>query len=123
MTELIHARAYRDGRLVCDRALVTVTACDERLGLAPRERRRRMTVRFVHGIDPAFRAQLMQVLRRRGARSRRMAAMIDAIELELDGQGALTARIEPPAVRHCMLEQTDFSLGDQSERGRLAPPT
>jgi hypothetical protein len=65
MTELIHARAYRDGRLVCDRALVTVTACDERLGLAPRERRR-MTVRFVHGIDPAFRAQLMQVLRRRG---------------------------------------------------------
>ena len=122
MTELIHARAYRDGRLVCDRALVSVTACDERLGLAPRERRR-MTVRFVHGIDPAFRAQLMQVLRRRGARSRRLAAAIDPIEIEIDGQGALTARIEPPVVRHCRLEQTDFSLGGQSDRGRLAPPT
>jgi hypothetical protein len=40
-----------------------------------------------------------------------MAAAIDAIELELDGQGALRARIEPPEVRHCTLEQTDFSLG------------
>jgi len=110
MTELIHASAYHGGRLVCDRALVTVIARDERLGLAPRERRH-MTVRFVHGIEPAFRAQLMQILRRRGARSRRLAAALDPVELELDGAGRLAARIEPPTVRHCSLEQTDFRLG------------
>jgi hypothetical protein len=112
MTELIHARAYHDGRLVCDGTLVMVIACDERLGLAPRERRH-VTVRFVHGIEPAFRAQLMQVLRRRGARSRRLAAALDPIELELDGAGRLAGRIEPPAVRHCTLEQTDFGLGQR----------
>jgi hypothetical protein len=112
MTELIHARAYHDGRLVCDGTLVMVIACDERLGLAPRERRH-VTVRFMHGIEPAFRAQLMQVLRRRGARSRRLAAALDPIELELDGAGRLAGRIEPPAVRHCTLEQTDFGLGQR----------
>ncbi|MGH2942255.1 MAG: hypothetical protein ACRDLN_05730 [Solirubrobacteraceae bacterium] len=73
-----------------------------------------MRVRFVHGIDPGFRAQLMQVLRGRGARSRRLAAALDPIELELDGEHRLAARIEPPAVRNRALEQTDFMLGRQS---------
>ena len=106
---VLHARAYRDGTVVCDRVLVTVMP-DERLGLAPRERRQ-MTVRFVHGIEPGFRSQLMQVLHRRGARSRRLAESLDPIELELDGERAVAARIEPPAVRHFALEQTEFRLG------------
>jgi hypothetical protein len=109
MTDLLHARAYRDGAVVCDRVLVTVIEQDERLGLAPRERRS-MTVRFVHGIEPGFRAQLMQVLRRRGARSRRLAAAMEPIELDLDGSGRLAGRIEAPEVRNLALEHTDFRL-------------
>jgi len=80
---VLPATAYRDGTVVCDRVLVTVIP-DERLGLAPRERRQ-MTARFVHGIEPGFRSQLMQGLHRRGARSRRLAEALDPIELELDG--------------------------------------
>jgi hypothetical protein len=106
---VLHATAYRDGTVVCDRVLVTVIP-DERLGLAPRERRQ-MTARFVHGIEPGFRSQLTQVLRRRGARSRRLADALDPIELELDGEPPVAARIEPPAARHFSLEQTDFGLG------------
>jgi hypothetical protein len=109
-TRLLHATAYRDGTVVCDRVLVTVIAADERLGLAPRERRH-MTARFVHGIDPGFRSQLLQVLRRRGASSRRVAEKLGPIELEVDGERPVAARIEPPAVRHVSLEQTDFRLG------------
>jgi hypothetical protein len=108
---LLHARAYRNGTVVCDRVLVTVNAADERVGLALRERC--MTARFVHGIEPEFRSQLMQVLHRRGARSRRVAEALDPIELELDGERPVPARIEPPAVRHLSLEQTDFRLADQ----------
>lgn len=107
---VLHATAYRDGAVVCDRVLVTVIATDERLGLAPRERRH-MTARFVHGIEPAFRSQLMQILHRRGARSRRLAEALDPIELAVDGERPVPARIEPPAVRHFSLEQTDFRLG------------
>jgi hypothetical protein len=109
MNDLLHARAYRDGAVICDRVLVTVIASDERLGLAPRERRY-MTVRFVHGIEPGFRAQLTQVLRRRGVRSRRLAAALDPIELELDGTERLAGRIEAPAVRNLSLEHTEFRL-------------
>jgi hypothetical protein len=113
VTELLHARAYRDGAVVCDRVLVTVIASDERLGLAPRERRY-LTVRFVHGIEPGFRAQLMQVLRRRGVRSRRLAAALEPIELELDPAGRLAGRIEAPAVRNLALEHTEFRLRQHS---------
>lgn len=107
---VFHARAYRDGTVVCDRVLVTVIVSDERLGLAPRERRH-MTARFLHGIEPGFERQLMQVARCRGARSRRVAAALAPIELELEDLQRLAARIEPPAVRNFSLEQTDFRLG------------
>jgi hypothetical protein len=60
----------------------------------------------------------MQVLQRRGARSRRLAEALAPIELELDGQPPVAARIEPPAVRHYSLEQTDFRLGPHSVRAR-----
>jgi hypothetical protein len=117
---VLHATAYRDGTVVCDRVLVTVIR-DERLGLAPRERRQ-MTVRFVHGLEPGFRSQLMQVLHRRGARSRRLAQALDPIELALDGEPPVAARIEPPAVRHVSLEQTDFSLGSHIRPVRSSDP-
>jgi len=69
-----------------------------------------MTVRFVHGIEPGFRGQLVRVLRCRGARSRRIADALDPIELEVAGEHRLAARIEPPAVRNVALEQADFTL-------------
>jgi hypothetical protein len=111
---VVHGRAVRDGTIVCDRVLVTVTVSDERLGLAPRERRH-ATVRFLHDIEPEFRRQLIQILRRRGARSRRAAEALDPIELVVDGEQRLTARIEPPTIRNLSLEQTDFTLRQQGE--------
>ena len=110
MTErVVHGRAERDGTVVCDRVLVTVTVSDERLGLTPRERRH-ATVRFLHDIEPEFRSQLLEILRRRGARSRRAAEALNPIELVVEGEQRLAARIEPPTVRNLSLEQTDFTL-------------
>jgi hypothetical protein len=110
---VVIGRAERDGTIVCDRVLVTMTVSDERLGLAPRERRH-ATVRFVHDIEPEFRRQLIAVLRRRGARSRRAAEALDPIELVVDGEHRLAARIEPPTIRNLTLEQTDFTLRQQA---------
>jgi hypothetical protein len=110
---VVHGRAYRGGTVVCDRVLVTVIVSDERLGLTPRERQH-TTVRFVHDIEPEFRRQLIQVLRRRGARSRRAAEALDPIELVVDGEQRLAARIEPPIIRNLSLEQTDFRLREHS---------
>jgi hypothetical protein len=58
--------------------------------------------------------QLIQILRRRGARSRRAAEALDPIELVVDGEQRLAARIEPPTIRNLSLEQTDFTLRRQS---------
>jgi hypothetical protein len=60
------ARAYRDGRLVAGRVRLTVDH-DVRVGLAPRERRRRsLRASFAERVDPALRAELVAVSRRRG---------------------------------------------------------
>lgn len=107
---VFHARAYRDGMVVCDRVQVTVIESDERLGLAPWERQY-VTVRFLRGIHPELRRQLVRVLRCRGARSRRIAEALAPIELEMQGKQRLAARIEPPIARHGSLEQTAFRLG------------
>jgi hypothetical protein len=112
---VVHGRAYRDGTVICDRVLVTVIVPDERLGLAPRERQQ-TTVRFLHDIEPGFRRQLIEVMRRRGARSRRAAEALDLIELVVDGEQRLAARIEPPSIRNLSLEQTDFRLRQQAVR-------
>jgi hypothetical protein len=109
---VVHARAERDGTVVCDRVLVTVTVSEEPPGLALRERRH-TTVRFLHDIEPEFRRQLIAVLHQRGARSRRAAEALDPIELVVDGERRLAARIEPPAIRNLSLEQTEFMLRQQ----------
>jgi hypothetical protein len=110
---VVSGRAERDGTVVCDRVLVKVTVSDERLGVAPREWRH-TTVRFLHDIEPEFRRQLIAVLHRRGARSRRAAEALDPIELVVDGEQRLAARIEPPTIRNLTLEQTDFTLRQQT---------
>jgi hypothetical protein len=64
-------RAYRDGKLVCGRVRVTV-ARDGRLGLAPHERRY-VTARFRERLDGGLHAELLALVRRRGAAARRVA--------------------------------------------------
>lgn len=110
---VVHGRVYRDGAVVCDRVRVTVIVSDDQTGPAPRERRQ-TTVRFLHDIEPEFRRQLVEVLQHRGARSRRAAEALDPIELVVDGERPLAARIEPPAIRNLSLEQTDFGLRRQA---------
>lgn len=59
------ARAYRDGRLVAGRVRLIIDH-DVRVGLASRERRRRsLRAAFTEGVDPALRAELVAVSRRR----------------------------------------------------------
>jgi hypothetical protein len=58
----LEGSAYRDGRLVCARAVVTVVAD------APATRRVR--VRFVEGVDQQLRGELERLMARRGASPR-----------------------------------------------------
>jgi hypothetical protein len=110
---VVHGRAERDGTVVCDRVLVTVTVFEDGVGPTPRERRR-ATVRFLHDIEPAFRRQLIEILHRRGARSRRAAEALDPIELVLvdprHGRQCMVGRLEPPQVRHGELREIEFAV-------------
>ena len=63
------AHACRDAEVVCGRVELTV-ATDSRLGLTARERRF-FTVRFLDGVEARLRAELTQLVRRRGAVARR----------------------------------------------------
>src|SRR5918998_1400385 len=85
------AHACRDGEVLCGRVELVVTA-DPRLGLAPRERRR-VAARFVDDVHPALRAELFELVRRRGAAARRVAGRMDPIELVFDDPGGRLQRI------------------------------
>jgi hypothetical protein len=105
-------RAYRAGRLVCACVHVTVLR-DMRLGLAPRERRL-VRVRFHEPLDDKLRAELIRLVRRRGAAGRRAVERVDAIELVVDDPYAERERIvghlEPPQMRHGQLRAIEFEL-------------
>lgn len=106
------ARAYRDGELICGRVDLTI-ALDARLGLAPRERRQ-LIARFVERLAPAFRRELEQLTRRRGAGARRLGDRLDSIELVFDDPQReghrLKARIEPPQWRRWELSENEFVI-------------
>jgi hypothetical protein len=84
-----------------------------RLGLAPRERRR-LVVRFVERVAPAFRRELEQLVRRRGAGAARIGDRIDSIELVFDGPQRdgqrLVGRLEPPQWRRWELTENEFFI-------------
>jgi hypothetical protein len=106
------ARAYRNGRLVAGRVRLTVDH-EVRVGLAPRERRRRsLRAAFAERVDPALRAELVAVARRRGAAARRAADRIEPIELVIEdphrGREQIVARVLPPQVRHSDLCDIEF---------------
>jgi hypothetical protein len=106
------ARAYRDGELICGRVDLTI-ALDARLGLAPRERRR-LVVRFVERVAPAFRHELEQLVRRRGAGAKRIGDRLAAIELVFDDpqrdSQRLVGRLEPPQARRWELSENEFVI-------------
>lgn len=105
-------QAYRDGSLVCGRVHVTFGR-DERIGLAPRERRM-VLARFEDRLHPALRAELAELARRRGAAARRAAERIEPIVLMVgdprDGRERIVGRIVPPQARRGALRDIAFEL-------------
>jgi hypothetical protein len=105
-------RVYRAGRLVCGWVHVTFER-DGRLGLAPRERCF-VRVRFHEPLDDDLRAELTQLVRRRGAAARRMVERLDPIEVVVDDSHGERQRIvghlQPPRVRHGQLRAIEFEL-------------
>jgi hypothetical protein len=106
-------RAYRDGRLVCWRVHVTIGRDDSRLGLAPRERRF-VTARFRERLDRDLHAELLQLVRRRGAAARRVAETLEPIVIVVDdprdGRARVVGRLQPPQVRGRDLGDIEFAV-------------
>lgn len=113
------ARAYRAGRLVCGCVHVTVSL-DDRLGLTQYERRV-VRVRFNEPLDDGLRAELAQLVRRRGAAARRVADSFPEIVIALDepygDRVHVIGRLQAPQVRHGQLRDIEFGLRE-SKRTR-----
>lgn len=109
-------RAYRDGSLVCGRIHVTFGR-DERLGLAPHERRYVVT-RFLDRMHPTLRSELAELARRRGAAARRAAERMEPIVLVIDdprqGRERIVGRLEPPQTRRIDLRDVEFQLRERA---------
>ncbi|MGH2941327.1 MAG: hypothetical protein ACRDLN_00930 [Solirubrobacteraceae bacterium] len=105
-------QAYRDGSLVCGRVHVTLGR-DERLGLAPRERRT-VIARFEDRLHPTLRSELTELARRRGAAARRAAERIGTVVLVVGdprlGSERIVGRIVPPQIRRGDLRDVEFEL-------------
>jgi hypothetical protein len=106
-------RAYRAGRLVCGCVHVMV-GVDDRLGLTRRERRA-VRVRFCEPIDDGLRAELTELMRRRGTASERAAERITPIELLIDDPCGehqnMIGGLRPPQRRHGPLREIEFGFG------------
>jgi hypothetical protein len=105
-------RAYRDGSLVCGRVHVTF-ARDDRLGLAPRERRH-VFARFQDRLHPTLHSELVELARRRGAAAHRAAERIEPIVIVIDdprhGRDRIVGRLVPPQMRRGDLREVEFGL-------------
>jgi hypothetical protein len=106
------ARAYRSGRLICGWVQVTISD-DEQLGLTQQERQV-VRLRFHEPLDDGLRAELAELLRRRGAAARRAAERIDPIEVVVDDPHGARQRIlgsvQPPQAHHGRLRDIEFAL-------------
>jgi hypothetical protein len=98
--------------VVCGRVELTVRA-DSRLGLTARERRF-FTVRFVDGLESRLRAELTELVRRRGAIAQRAAERMDPIEIVFDdllrGLQRIIGWVQPPQRRNGDLQDVQFGL-------------
>ena len=106
------AHACRDTEVVCGRVELTV-ATDTRLGHTARERRS-FAVRFLDGVETRLRAELTQLVRRRGAVARRAAERMDPIDLVVGdpplGLQRIVGCVQPPQARHGYLHDIEFDL-------------
>jgi hypothetical protein len=106
------AHACRDGEVICSRVELTLRT-DPRLGLTARERRR-LSARFVEHLHPRLRAELDELVHRRGAACRRAAERIEPIELVFDdprrGLQRIVAHIQPPQTRRGDVHDVTFDL-------------
>jgi hypothetical protein len=106
------ARAYREGVLVCGRVELTVTA-DLRLGLTVCERRC-LTARFLERVEPGLRAELAELVRRRGAVALRASERMRPVEIVIDdprlGRQRIVGSVQPPQVRHGDLYRIEFGI-------------
>lgn len=106
------AHACRDDEVVCGRVELTVGA-DTRLGLTARERRI-ITVRFLDPVEPRLRAELTELIRRRGAAARRAAERMKPIEIVFDdplrGLQRIAGCVQPPQRRSGDLHDITFVL-------------
>jgi hypothetical protein len=106
-------RAYREERLVCARVQLTSGRDDDRLGLAGHERGY-VLARFCDGLDPALRAELTELVRRRGPAAKRFAETLAPIEIVVEdphrGRRRIVARLQPPQLRRGDLRDIEFGL-------------
>ncbi|MGH2942516.1 MAG: hypothetical protein ACRDLN_07065 [Solirubrobacteraceae bacterium] len=86
---------------------------DDRLGLAPRERRT-VVARFEDRLHPTLRSELSELARRRGAAARRAAERIEPIVLMVGdprhSRERIVGRLAPPQIRRGDLSQIAFDL-------------
>ena len=106
------AHACRHSAVVCGYVELIATT-DSRLGLTARERRS-FTVRFVDRLDAGLRAELTELVRRRGAAARRAAERMQPIEVVFDdplrGLQRITGWVQPPQRRTGDLRDIQFGL-------------
>ena len=73
-----------------------------------------MRVRFHEPVDDDLRAELTQLVRRRGAAARRAVERIDPIEFVVSDPDAepqcIVGHLQPPQVRHGWLRDIEFEL-------------
>ncbi len=113
----LEGSAYRDGRLVCARVVITIVAD------APSARH--VLVRFVGGVDQQLRGELQRLMARRGAFAMRLAGKLDPVEVvgrNAEGglQWRLVGRLVRPAAQYWPPTDTEFWLRESTER--RAPP-
>lgn len=112
------AHACRDAEVVCGRVELTV-ALDTRLGFTARERRS-FTVRFLDRLEPGLRAELTQLVRRRGAVARRVAERMEPIEVVFDdpclGLRRIVGSVQAPQRHHGELHDVQFGLRESPAR-------
>jgi len=86
---------------------------DDRLGLAPHERRT-LIARFEDRLHPTLRSELSELARRRGAAARRAAERMEPIVIVVGdpryGRERILGRIVPPQIRRGDLRDVEFVL-------------
>jgi hypothetical protein len=85
-----------------------------------RQEHRLVGVRFHEPLDDGLRAELVQLVRRRGAAACRVAERIDPIDLVIHdrhgGPVRVVGRLESPQVRHGHIRDIEFALSDLTTR-------